>query len=131
VRLFKMYPKVMFVPTLDIDLAWHTHQCAPATYYRTTVAMAGRFINHDDSIVQGTLDTALDKTKALYRVRFGDGYVVCGCWDCQTLLSAVEKSEKGGGEVNPAALAKDVAKDVAYYRAVEVARRLEKPLPIR
>ncbi|KAJ3365546.1 hypothetical protein GGF31_008511 [Allomyces arbusculus] len=42
-------PKHGSVPTLAIDLAWHTHQLHPAIYAQQTCALTGRVINHDDS----------------------------------------------------------------------------------
>lgn len=127
-KLFKLYPTKMFVPTLDIDLVWHTHQCSPSRYYATTQEVAGKFVNHDDSIVQSELDTALTDTKTIYRMRFGQEYQVCGCWDCETLQSAVENMGKDALWED---VAKQVSDDVAYYRVVEVARRKKGPIPIR
>jgi hypothetical protein len=127
-NLFKLYPTTMFVPTLDIDLVWHTHQCSPSQYYTTTQEVAGKFVNHDDSIVQKTLDTGLKGTKSLYRIRFGQEYHICGCWDCEALQSAIEEA---GKKPDWEGIAKQVGEDVAYYRAVEVARRTKKCIPIR
>jgi hypothetical protein len=126
--LFKLYPTTMFVPTLDIDLVWHTHQSLPGRYYKTTQEVAGKFVNHDDSIVQDKLNTGMQDTQGLYRMRFGREYHTCGCWDCEALQSAVEEAGKEPDWEN---IAKQVSEDVAYYRAVEVARRTQKPLPIR
>lgn len=130
-RLMKLYPTTMFVPTLDIDLAWHTHQCTPMLYLKGTKLWAGRFINHDDTIVKDTLDDGFDKTKRLFRVHFGKEYKVCGCWDCEALLSALEHPEKDqDGIIKMESIVKDVADEVAYYRAIETARRKKQPLPI-
>lgn len=117
----------MFVPTLDIDLVWHTHQCSPSRYYATTQAVAGKFVNHDDTVEQTKLDTGLKDTKSLYRMRFNKEYHICGCWDCEALLSAVEETG-GKGDLDP--IARKVGADVAYYRALEVARRKKQPIPI-
>ena len=127
-NLFKLYPTTMFVPTLDIDLLWHTHQCSPSQNYTTTQEVAGKFVNHDDSIVQKELDTGLKDTKSLYRMRFGREYHICGCWDCEALQSAIEEA---GKKPDWEGIAQQVGGDVAYYRAVEVARRTKKPIPIR
>jgi hypothetical protein len=127
-NLFKLYPTTMFVPTLDIDLVWHTHQCSPRSYYQTTQEVAGKFVNHDDSIVQDKLNTAMKETTALYRMRYGKEYHICGCWDCEALQSAVEEARK---QPDWEEIAKQVSDDVAYYRAVEVARRTQKPVPLR
>jgi hypothetical protein len=118
----------MFVPTLDIDLVWHTHQCSAMKYYKTTQEVAGKFVNHDDSIVQDKLNVGMKDTMDLYRIRFGREYHICGCWDCEALQSAMEQA---GTEPNWDAIAHQVSDDVAYYRAVEVARRTSKPIPLR
>ena len=38
-------PTVFFVPTLDIDLAWHTHQLGGSTYHNDCIAYVGRYID--------------------------------------------------------------------------------------
>jgi len=40
----------MLVPTLDIDLVWHAHQTIHDAYTKYSKRVAGRLINHDDSI---------------------------------------------------------------------------------
>jgi hypothetical protein len=121
-KLFKMYPRKMLVPTLDIDITWHTHQCSPAQYMEATKTLAGRFIDHDDKLGSHKLNAGLENTINLYRVRFADEYEYCLCWDCEAVKSAV--TSKSLGEKNDAkAIAKQVQFDVAYFRAVEIARR--------
>jgi hypothetical protein len=131
-ELFKRYPNRIFVPTIDIDLVWHTHLCSPRRYETAVLSLAGRFINHDDKLGKETLADGLDGTKNLFRVRFGEEYLRCFCWDCEALRSAIEKSEVGStGEVDYEAISEAVSLDVAYYRAVEIARRKKMPLPAR
>jgi len=127
--LLKEYPDKVIVPTLDIDIIWHTHQCGPARYFAYSQAITGRFINHDDSIAKDTLDKSLMETKDLFYKQFGEEYSRCMCWDCEALLSAAEEIIAGSGE--EADIAKRVTEDVAYYRAVEMVRREGKMLPIR
>jgi len=110
----------MFVPTIDIDLIWHTHQCWPVQYYTTTREIAGIFVNHDDNIKQDTLDIRLVDTKTLYRVQFGEDYHICGCLRCEAVESALEKAD---GELDFAAIEKDINEQVQYYKSLEVARR--------
>jgi hypothetical protein len=129
-KLFKLYPQTLLVPTLDIDLVWHTHQCSPWHYRAATQLRTGRFIDHDDKLGTAALDEGMKKTKGLFRIRFGQEYLVCHCWDCEAALSAVSA---GGMEsaIDAEALAKEIAEDVAYHRAVELARRAGNPLPVR
>ncbi|ORZ19751.1 hypothetical protein BCR42DRAFT_489634 [Absidia repens] len=54
--LMKNDPSLIGVPTLEIDVSWHTHQCHPVDYRRFTLQYIGRVINHDDTIPQYKLD---------------------------------------------------------------------------
>ncbi|OCK78592.1 hypothetical protein K432DRAFT_435876 [Lepidopterella palustris CBS 459.81] len=130
-KLFKLYAKTMLVPTLDIDLAWHTHQCSPYRYEVGTVKMAGRLIDHDDKLDKGTLNSGFTRTKDLYRIRFAQDYQVCNCWDCEALLSAIT-AQSSETQTNTSVTVRYVYENVAYHRAVEIARRKgHKWLPIR
>jgi len=133
-RLFKLYPGTMLVPTLDIDLVWHTHQLSPQRYMDATRDLAGKFLDHDDKLGKETLDVGLEKTKKLFRIRFGKEYLVCNCWDCEALLDAVENRDESIVDANGSAsktIAETTADEVMFYRAVEVARTAGKPLPTR
>ncbi|KAM0414182.1 hypothetical protein ACHAPD_007427 [Fusarium lateritium] len=137
-ELFRLYPGKMLVPTLDIDLVWHTSQLSPAAYETSMKARCGRFINHDDKIGRYQLDVGSDETQALYRTRFGLEYHVCLCWECQAITSAVDDSDRDGylEEQRSSTFAKDLADkvmaDIEYHRAVESARRRNHiKLPIR
>lgn len=121
-KLFKLYPRKMLVPTLDIDLVWHTHQCSPSQYALVTENMAGRFIDHNDKLGTATLDPAFENTKAFYRIRFADEYRICNCWDCEALRSAVG-AEDYKIQNDVVAVARQAHLQVAHYRAVEIARQ--------
>jgi hypothetical protein len=130
-QLFKFQPQVMFTPTLDIDLVWHTHQCSPARYVATTTLLAGRFINHNDKLDSTILCTGSSQTKYFYRRQFMAEYEYCTCWDCEAVLSASEEQEQNP-VLTTELLAQRIFEDVAYYRAVEIARRKgDILLPIR
>jgi hypothetical protein len=124
-QLIRVYRDVTLVPTLDIDLVWHTHQCSPTVYRRATRQLVGRFVDHNDSLGNDALATGFQKTRELYLVRFGSEYRVCGCWDCEALLSAIRASE--GSLPNDEALQK-VSDMVTRYKAVELVRRKENSL---
>jgi hypothetical protein len=51
------------VPTLEIDVSWHTHQLHPVDYRRFTSHYMGRVINHDDTIPQYKLGIYSNHTK--------------------------------------------------------------------
>jgi hypothetical protein len=125
-ELMRVYPGKMFVPTLDIDLVWHTHQCQAHLYAKGTRETVGRFINHDDSIAKPRLKDGSATTRGLWRVRYGTEYRICGCWDCEGLISLLESAEENQGMED---IVKKVGEEVSYYRAVEVARRKGDRLP--
>ncbi|CAG7852909.1 SubName: Full=Uncharacterized protein {ECO:0000313/EMBL:CCA76091.1} [Serendipita indica DSM 11827] len=77
--LMAAHNSTFFVPTLDIDLAWHTHQLKSVHYRTATTLFVGRFPNHDDNIEPSTLSTAYDITAKAWKARFGVAYSVCGC----------------------------------------------------
>lgn len=130
-KLLARDKKFIVVPTLDVDLAWHTHQCFSGVGYAGTMkARVGRFINHDDTIGKDTLGDGFAETRKLYRVYFSREYRICGCWDCEALLSAVE-ARRRHGELDMKDVADKVQEEVQYYRLVEIQRRKKQPLPLR
>ncbi|KFA81371.1 hypothetical protein S40288_06041 [Stachybotrys chartarum IBT 40288] len=132
-RLFKLYPGKMLVPTLDIDIAWHTHQCSATVYAESVRQRAGRFVNHDDRLGRSVLNGGMEDTKTLFLTRFGEEYEKCLCWDCETMASVLEETDddKMEGREEASILAERVRKDVEYYRCVEIARQHGRALPIR
>ncbi|KAE8376788.1 hypothetical protein BDV26DRAFT_282393 [Aspergillus bertholletiae] len=137
-QLFRDYPKMTLVPTLDVDLVWHTHLCNPEQYRTSLVERAGRIVNHDDKLGKTFLDIRFGKTNELFQITFGQQYEVCLCWDCQAILSAMEAfainddidimdDVDGGAD----SVVKKVEDDVRYYRAVEIARWQGRRLPVR
>lgn len=73
------HPHFMLSPTLDIDLGWHTHQLHALTYGYKTRRIVGRFIDHDDAIVDVILKNAYEATAILWAERFHTSYSGCGC----------------------------------------------------
>ncbi|KAI8808362.1 hypothetical protein BJ742DRAFT_288865 [Cladochytrium replicatum] len=72
--LIGKYPGEMLVPTLDLDLAWHTHQLHPHRYQSYGIQNAGRIINHDDSIEMSSLSTGYDITSSRWKSVFNEDY---------------------------------------------------------
>ncbi|KAK3306020.1 uncharacterized protein B0T15DRAFT_534087 [Chaetomium strumarium] len=141
--LFALYRGEMLVPTLDIDLVWHTHQLSAGKYERDMLRRVGRFINHDDTVGQGTLRGGRERTREVWRVRVGGEYEVCLCWDCEAIVDVLEemedgdKEQRGEGEEEEGEywfekVMQRVRNEVEYYRAVEAARRWKwERLPVR
>jgi hypothetical protein len=124
--------KTTVVPTLDIDLIWHTHQCTAKHYGQAMKVLAGKFVNHDDTIEKPQLGDGFAETRRLYCVYFGQEYRACGCWDCQALLTELEGAfERGEEDVDMDTIATKVKEDVFYHRAVEWSRRHNMGLPRR
>jgi len=129
-HLFKEYPKSVLVPTPDIDLVWHTHQCSPQAYKTTSIKMAGRFINHDNSLGKSVLNDASKETRCMYEDRYKEEYTACLCWDCEAMKSELEHFDSQK-EIDFDSIARKVRMDVTYHRAVETARRAKQRLPVR
>ena len=55
------------VPTLDIDLAWHTHQLQ-SSYRIDTAQAVGRAIDHNDKVEETDLGYGFDDTAKLWEV---------------------------------------------------------------
>ncbi|KAF8655057.1 hypothetical protein AX16_003258 [Volvariella volvacea WC 439] len=72
-------PASFFVPTLDIDLAWHTHQLMSSKYERDCMEHVGRFVDHDDKVEETGLASGFDSTFRAWQDRFGLRYAYCGC----------------------------------------------------
>jgi Glycine-rich domain-containing protein-like len=79
----------MAVPTLDVDLAWHTHQMSPYRYCNYSKTKSLRhgtqiFIDHDDKVEEGALSDAFQWTSKQYmKVTNGELYSECTCWYCE------------------------------------------------
>ncbi len=76
------------VPTLDIDLVWHTHQLSPKLYYQHSLKRAGKFIDHDDKIEQNKLSDAFEWTSKTYQLKYGEVYSECSCWYCEAVRAS-------------------------------------------
>ncbi|KAF2669986.1 hypothetical protein BT63DRAFT_423960 [Microthyrium microscopicum] len=68
----------MIVPTLDIDLVWHTHQLSSNKYEEWCIMNVGRAINHDDTIDTPNLSSGLEHTKQLWTQIYREDYLAPG-----------------------------------------------------
>ncbi|KAK6206810.1 alpha-ketoglutarate-dependent sulfonate dioxygenase [Colletotrichum tabaci] len=62
------------VPTLDVDLAWHTHQLSPQSYFVFTLAKTSAFVDHNDKVDEDKLSTAFEWTSKTYQEKYGEVY---------------------------------------------------------
>jgi hypothetical protein len=65
----------MIVPTLDIDLFWHTHQLSSLNYDSWCRKHIGRPINHDDTIEGDLLSNGLEGTKEAWAREYNEAYL--------------------------------------------------------
>jgi len=97
--LMSSSPVSFFVPTLDIDLVWHTHQLMPNKYKSDCEQYLNRFVDQfvsyfhipvfalistscffsDDKIEGLHLSSAFDLTCRAWKSRFNINYTHCGC----------------------------------------------------
>lgn len=89
------HPKRMAVPTLDVDLAWHTHQLSPSRYFSYSTEVTRRhsrreiFVNHDDKVEEVKLADGFEWTSIQYtRETNGGIYSECTCWYCEAVRAA-------------------------------------------
>ncbi|KAF6818890.1 alpha-ketoglutarate-dependent sulfonate dioxygenase [Colletotrichum plurivorum] len=73
------------VPTIDVDLAWHTHQLSSKAYFDYTVAKMEAFVDHNDKVDEDKLSTAFEWTSKTYQEMYGEVYSECKCWYCETV----------------------------------------------
>jgi hypothetical protein len=75
--LMKTDNRGMLVPTLDIDLFWHTHQLFNSSYLWWCEKHIGARINHDDTIDQKGLSQGRAHTRGLWLKTYGEAYGNC------------------------------------------------------
>ena len=66
--------QIFLVPTLDIDLAWHTHQLLGPVYASDTTRLLGAVLDHNDAAGDGKVDDGLKRTAKLWKERYGWAY---------------------------------------------------------
>ncbi|KAI1082080.1 hypothetical protein F5B20DRAFT_534317 [Whalleya microplaca] len=87
-KIMTLNPDPFVVPTLDVDLAWHTHQLSPAIYLSWMESKTGQFADHDDKIDEDRLSLAFEWTSRAYQNLYGEVYSECTCWYCESIRAA-------------------------------------------
>lgn len=90
--IMKTYPTKVAVPTLDIDLAWHTNQCSPVGYMSLSDRYCKKLIDHDDKIEESKLSEAFAWTSRTYQNMFSEPYSECTCWYCEAVRESSTSS---------------------------------------
>ncbi|KZF24514.1 hypothetical protein L228DRAFT_245470 [Xylona heveae TC161] len=81
-------PGKVAVPTLDVDLAWHTHQLSPPFYFTYSALTTRIFVDHDDKIVESDLSTYFEWTSKEYQKLFNEVYSECSCFYCESVRAS-------------------------------------------
>ncbi|KIM24336.1 hypothetical protein M408DRAFT_234813 [Serendipita vermifera MAFF 305830] len=76
-------PNHLAVPTLEIDLAWHTHQLNIEQYRKDSMMLFGRILQHDDDIPSPELNKAFkrnsyDWQQNLFHMDYSSGSICTG-----------------------------------------------------
>ena len=66
--------KFSLVPTLDIDLCWHTHQLFFVEYRDWCISHLGTAVNHDDTVAKEDLDSGLKETTNAWTNAYRESY---------------------------------------------------------
>ena len=66
--------KIAFVPTLDIDLCWHTFQLFAVSYRDWCIKHLGIAVNHDDTVGKDKLDVGLRETSLAWFNAYRESY---------------------------------------------------------
>ena len=88
IEIMCLYPKNVCVPTLDVDLAWHTHQLCPQRYYNYTMGKCKKFIDHDDKMDENALSSGFEWASKMYEKHYQEVYSECTCWYCEGTSSS-------------------------------------------
>ncbi|GAM88150.1 hypothetical protein ANO11243_061810 [Dothideomycetidae sp. 11243] len=86
--IMRTHPDKITVPTLDVDLAWHTHQLSPVAYRDYSLRVCKTLIDHDDKIDENKLSTSFEWTSKTYEKMFDAVYSECMCWYCQSVRAS-------------------------------------------
>lgn len=87
-RIIAKNPKKTAVPTLDVDLGWHTHQLMPLSYFMYTTKRVFKYVRHDDKIEDEKLNDGFEWTSKIYQEMFDEVYSECTCWYCESVRAA-------------------------------------------
>ncbi|KAM6525731.1 hypothetical protein FALCPG4_011265 [Fusarium falciforme] len=77
--IIKENSESLAVPTLDIDLAWHTHLLSPFAYYRYSNQLTEKLIDHADKIDEVRFCRGFEWTNKEYQSKYGEIYTECSC----------------------------------------------------
>jgi len=74
-ELARENPRILLVPTLDIDLIWHAHMLSPGDYRSDCDVVLGKLLKHNDNVPAGELGSSFQHTQQLWEKKHGKPYV--------------------------------------------------------
>ena len=92
-KIIQENPRHTAVPTLDVDLAWHTHQLSAPAYYQYVQWNMEKFVDHDDKVDETRLSDAFEWTSKTYQKKYKEIYSECTCWYCAAVREAHDTSQ--------------------------------------
>ncbi|KAL6406762.1 hypothetical protein AUP68_09567 [Ilyonectria robusta] len=101
IEIIATHPNKVVVPTLDIDLAWHTHQLSPQVYFNFTVNKTSSFIDHNDKVDEDQLAISFEWMSKIYQETYGEDYAQCTCWFCESIRTMNPTSSKSAESGKP------------------------------
>jgi len=76
-NLMKKYGRNhVLVPTVGIDLMWHSHMNYPASYYKYCIDLLGYQLDHNDEFSDGDLAKHLVETSKLWKQQHHTDYII-------------------------------------------------------
>ncbi|KAG0123808.1 hypothetical protein HOY82DRAFT_582082 [Tuber indicum] len=75
--MIKNHPGRCVVPTLNVDLVWHTLMGNPSIYWKYSLALTGKLVGHDDKIDEAKLGEAFKWTCEKYEKLYREPYSEC------------------------------------------------------
>ncbi|TFY76235.1 hypothetical protein EWM64_g7777 [Hericium alpestre] len=72
-------PVTFLVPTLDIDLVWHSHQMLGRQYHEDCKKYITNYLRSDDKVEESKLANAFELTCRAWQARYDVPYMHCGC----------------------------------------------------
>ncbi|OAQ67280.1 alpha-ketoglutarate-dependent sulfonate dioxygenase [Pochonia chlamydosporia 170] len=87
------HPDRVAIPTVDIDLAWHTHILGPRSYAAWTVKKMGSILDHTDNMDETLLSTSFEWTCQAYMAKYSAPYSECICWYCESVRTLNDENK--------------------------------------
>lgn len=86
------FAKFPVVPTLDIDLVWHTHQLSFYSYYAYCLKRFSHLVVHNDKMEENRMSFGFETTAKKFKSWYKQDYSLCLCQFCTYHRNVNKKS---------------------------------------